>query len=409
MRRALAWTSAFAVGLVLLGAVASLPARAQDKKPILIGCTCPIQLEVGRDSVDAIQMAIDEINAKGGVLGRKLQKVVADETMDPQQGVAAINKLTADSHVDVLIGGYNSGVTLAQEPHIAEAKTIYLGVGSASPSITNFVKKDYNRYKYVFRTNPLNSARQAEQMASFVTGKLKGLGYTKIAIIGENAKWVQDMVPGLKAAAVKGGVDVPMMELFDPEMSDFSPLFARVKGTGVQYMLVILSHANSDVFVKQWYDAKFPIPIGGIDVKGQDPDFFTRIGGKAISETVTLALPPVALTAKTMPFLNAFNKLYKRAPVYTAPGAYDSVYIYAEAVTRAKTTDPEKVIPELEKTHFLGTQGTYSFDDQHDVKPGKDGINLLFVQWQQDGKRVIVWPEHVSNGKMILPPWMEKK
>jgi branched-chain amino acid transport system substrate-binding protein len=400
--------AAVAAGLCLLWLHA--PTAAQDGKPILIGVDSPIQLEVGRDTVDAVQMAIDEINAKGGVLGRKLAKVVADETMDPQQGVSAINKLTADHHVDVLIGGYSSGVTLAQVPHIAEAKTIYLGIGSASPSITAYVKRDYKRYKYIFRVNPMNSARQAEQLGEFVTGKLKGdMGYKKIAIIGENAKWVQDLAPVLKAAAVKGGVEVPMMELFDPEMSDFSPLFAKVKSTGVQYMLIILSHANSDVFVKQWYDAKLAIPIGGIDVKGQDPDFFTRIGGKAISETMTLPLVPVPITPKTIPFWEGFNKQFKRAPVYTAPGGYDALYIYAEAVTRAKSTDPEKVIPELEKTSYLGTQGTYAFDDTHDVKPGKGFLNLLFVQWQDGGKRAIVWPKDVANGKMILPPWMEKK
>jgi branched-chain amino acid transport system substrate-binding protein len=175
-------------------------------------------------------------------------------------------------------------------------------------------------------------------------------------------------------------------------------------------MLIILSHANSDVFVKQWYDAKLPIPIGGIDVKGQDPDFFTRVGGKAISETVTLPFTPVApLTPKTLPFWEKFNKTYNRAPVYTAPGAYDAVYIYTEAVARAKSTDPEKVIPELEKTKYLGTQGIYEFDEVHDVKPGPGHLNLLFVQWQDDGKRVLIWPKELAKGKMMMPPWMEKK
>ena len=173
--------------LALAGGVSV--ALAEDK-PIVIGITSPIQLQVGRDTVDATQLAIDEINAKGGVLGRKLSMVVADETMDPQQGVSAVKKLTSDAHVDVLIGGYNSGVTLAQEPHIADAKTIYLGVGAASPSITDFVKKKYDRFKYVFRVNPINAPRQADQLTGFIVGKVKGdLGFSTVAIVGENAKW----------------------------------------------------------------------------------------------------------------------------------------------------------------------------------------------------------------------------
>jgi branched-chain amino acid transport system substrate-binding protein len=398
------------LAMAALALVAGGAAARADEKPIVIGVTAPIQLQVGRDTVDATQLAIDEVNAKGGVLGRKLTMVVADETMDPQQGVSAVKKLTSDDHVDVLIGGYNSGVTLAQERHIADARTIYLGIGAASPSITDFVKKDYKKFKYIFRVNPINAVRQADQLAGFVTGKVKGdLGFTTIAIVGENAKWVQDLAPVLKSTVEKDGIKVAMLELFDPDMSDFSPLLSQVRDSGAQYLVVILSHASSDVFVKQWYDAKFPMPIGGIDVKGQDPDFFTRIGGKAISETVSLGLLAEPLTPKTMPFWNAFTAKFNRPPVYTAPGAYDALYLYAEAVERAKTTDPEAVVPELEKTKYQGTQGTYVFDDSHDVMPGPGLINLLYVQWQADGKRVILWPKELATGKMILPPWINQR
>lgn len=398
------------LAMAALALVAGATAARADEKPIVIGVTAPIQLQVGRDTVDATQLAIDEINAKGGVMGRKLAMVVADETMDPQQGVSAVKKLTSDDHVDVLIGGYNSGVTLAQERHIADARTIYLGIGAASPSITDFVKKDYKKFKYIFRVNPINAVRQADQLSGFVIGKVKDeLGFGTIAIVGENAKWVQDLAPVLKESVEKGGVKVAMLELFDPDMSDFSPLLSKVRDSGAQYLVVILSHASSDVFVKQWYDAKFPMPIGGIDVKGQDPDFFSRIGGKAISETVSLGLLAEPLTPKTVPFWNAFTAKFGRPPVYTAPGAYDALYLYAEAVERAKTTDPEKVVPELEKTKYLGTQGTYVFDDEHDVKPGPGFINLLYVQWQENGKRVIVWPKELANGKMILPPWINQR
>jgi branched-chain amino acid transport system substrate-binding protein len=397
--------------LALLAAMTLVGTSAAqaDDKPIKIGVDSPIQLQVGRDTVDSVQMAIDEINAKGGVLGRKLTMAVADETMDPQQGVAAINKLTADDQVDVLIGGYNSGVTLAQEPHIADAKTIWLGVGSASPAITNFVKTNYKRFKYMFRVGPLNAAVQGDAVADFMVGKIKGdYKVDKVAIVGENAKWVQDLTPILKTGLTKGGVNVSMENLFDPDMSDFTPVFAKVKESGAQYLVVILSHAASDVFVKQWYDAKMAIPIGGIDVKSQDSDFFTRVSGKAISETVELPIMPAALTAKTMPYLNAFDARFHRQPVYTGPNAYDAVYMYVEAATRAGSTDADKVIPELEKSKYLGTQGVYTFDDTHDVKTGAGLINELFVQWQDGGKRAIVWPKDLANGTMITPPWMNK-
>ncbi|MFM7800823.1 MAG: ABC transporter substrate-binding protein, partial [Limnohabitans sp.] len=122
-----------------------------QNKPLRIGVPTSVQLQVGRDTLTAVKMAVDEINKKGGVLGRKFEFVSADETENPETGISAIKKLTADEKVDVLIGGYTSGVTLAQLPHISAAKTIYLGVGAASPSITNKVKQDYDNYKYIFR------------------------------------------------------------------------------------------------------------------------------------------------------------------------------------------------------------------------------------------------------------------
>jgi len=144
--------------VVSLGALISSAPSSAQQDPIRIGIPTAIQLQVGRDTQNAAKMATDEINAKGGLLGRKLEIVVADETENPEQGIAAIKKLTADEKVDVMIGGYTSGVTLAQLPHISRAKTIYIGVGAASPAITQKVKADYDNYKYIFRAFPINAA-----------------------------------------------------------------------------------------------------------------------------------------------------------------------------------------------------------------------------------------------------------
>lgn len=411
MRHRLARSLAVAALLALAGAVSGPKATAQQSKPILIGVNTAIQVQVGRDAVDAVKMAIDEINAGGGVLGRELALVVADEgeaaAEGPKTGIAAVNKLTGEDHVNVLIGGYDSGVTLAELPHIARAETIFLGIGSASPAIQQKVKDDYDHYKYIFRVNPINSAKQADALLDFIKGKLAGeFGYKKISILGENAKWVQDMVPALKKGAEAAGFQVPIAEFFDVQTADFSPIFSKVKESGSQYLLVILSHAASDVFVKQWYDAKVPVPIGGIDVKSMDANFFKRVDGKAIGEVSANFVLRAPLTEKTVPWWDKFVKTYNRAPVYTAGGAYDAVYIYAEAVKRAGSEKTDDVIKALEKTDYVGVRGRVVFDDLHEVRDGPGYVNELFVQWQQDGNRVVIWPKELANGKMINPPWI---
>ena len=380
-----------------------------DGKPIRIGIPTALQVQVGRDTIDAAQLAIDEINAAGGVLGRKLEFVAADETETPEAGINAIKKLTNSDKVDVLIGGYTSGVTLAQLPHISAAKTLYLGVGAASPAITAKVKQDYENYKYIFRVNPLNSKWLATFLVDYLVNLVaKEQGFKKIAIVGESAKWVQDLVPVLKGGVRDSGVDVTLTELFDVNTSDFSPLFSKVRASGAQYLVVALSHASSDVFVKQWSDAQVPLPIGGIDVKSQDGDFFTRVGGKALSETTQIGFMRVPLSPVTVPFWDAFVKRFGRKPVYTAGGAYDAIKVYAASVTRAKTTQADAVIKELEKTDMPVTSGRLVFDENHDVKYGPGFVMPMMVQWQQNGERAVVWPKDKATGKFILPLWIKK-
>ncbi len=403
-------SSVAAVALVLAAGFSDR-AVAQQSKPIRIGVNTAIQIQVGRDAIDAVRMAVDEINDKGGLLGRKIEMIVADEgeaaSDGPKVGIAAVNKLTSEDHVDVLIGGYDSGVTLGELPHISRAKTIFLGIGSASPAIQQKVKDDYDRYKYIFRVNPINSAKQSQALISFITGKLKGeLGYKKISIIGENAKWVQDMVPDIKKGVEAAGMEVPIAEFFDVQTADFSPLFAKVKDAGSQYLLIIISHAASDVFVKQWYDAKVPVPIGGIDVKGMDANFYDRVGGKSLAEVSVNFVLRAPLTPVTVPWWDKFVSLYKRPPVYTAAGAYAATHLYAEAVQRAGSAETDAVIKELEKTDYVGPAGRVQFDPTHDVKDGPGFVNEIFVQWQAGGERVVVWPKELASGKMINPPWL---
>ena len=399
-----------ALGAGLAVAMAQAPVVMAQQGPIRIGVPTAIQLQVGRDTQEAVQMAIDEINAKGGVLGRKLEMVAADETEKPEAGINAIKKLTAEEKVDVLVGGYTSGVTLAQLPHISRAKTIYLGVGAASPSVTAKVKTDYDNYKYIFRVGPIHAGHQARQLTLFLSEFVGGeLGFKKVAIVGENAKWVQDLVPILKKGATAAGVDVRFTELFDTQTSDFSPLFSKVRDSGAQFLAVILSHASSDVFAKQWHDARFPMPYGGIDVKSMDGDFCERIGGKSVSEISANFAVRAPTTPKTVPFFDEFAKRTQRTPVYTAYGAYDAVHIYAEAVEKAKTTDTDPVIKALEKTSYVGVPGVIEFDDVHDVKTGGKYPNLLFAQWQENCKREVVFPKALRTAEPIMPPWVAKQ
>jgi branched-chain amino acid transport system substrate-binding protein len=384
---------------------------AGAQAPLLkVGAPGPLQLPVGQGILYGLQLAAGEINAAGGILGRKLTVVPEDEAENPEVGIAAIRKLIESDKVDALIGGQTSGVTLAQLPHISRAKVIYLGVGAASPLITEQVRKDYPNYKYIFRVSPVNSTYLGYALADFVDEFAKAeLKATKIAIIGENLVWVQGVLPAMeRRLAEKPGMQAVYKELFDVRTTDFSPIFAKVRAAGAQFIVPIMSHASSDVVVKAYASLKVPIPWGGIDVKGQEADACEKLGGASVGEVVLFGSPPlkVAVTPKTIPFLEKYSDRFKRAPVYTSFGAYDALYIYKAAVEKARAFDAEKVIPFLEKTDYVGASAHVVFDETHDLRYGPGYAVETMVQWQDGCKRALIWPKGLATGKYVPLAWM---
>ncbi len=233
--------SAFLVGAVCaaLGLAAPL-AMAQANKPIRIGVPTAMQLQVGRDTQDAIKMAIDDINAKGGVLGRKLEMVVADETENPETGISAIKKLTADEKVDVLIGGYTSGVTLAQLPHISAAKTIYLGVG-ARLALDPGQGQDRLRQLQIRLPRRAAARRPPGAPAHRLHLDLRQ-GRTRHQQ-DRHRRRERQVGAGPGAAAARRAPPTPAPTCARPnsstaQTSDFSPLFSKVKESGAQYLIV---------------------------------------------------------------------------------------------------------------------------------------------------------------------------
>jgi branched-chain amino acid transport system substrate-binding protein len=121
--------------------------------------------------------------------------------------------------------------------------------------------------------------------------------------------------------------------------------------------------------------------------------------------------PGVAVTPKTLPFVDAFTKKYGNTPSYCGYTAYDDVYIIADAIKRAASLDSDKLVAAMEATDTVGTIGRIQFlpkDDPHvhGLKTGAGFITGLMLQWQ-DGKQVNMWPAALANGKLEFPPFVK--
>ena len=137
-------------------------------------------------------------------------------------------------------------------------------------------------------------------------------------------------------------------------------------------------------------------------------------GGYSAAEGVpslAAATPDVAVTSKTKTFAAAFKAKFGTPPAYTGYTAYDEVYIIAEAIQRAGSTDPDKMVAEMEKTDFEGTIGKIQFygkneEFTHGIKFGPGSVTGLVFQWQ-DQKQIVVWPKAIAEGKLKFPNFVK--
>lgn len=373
---------------------------------IRIGSLGPVQLSVGIGIHNAMRMAVEEINAAGGIHGKKIELFIGDTEGKPEPGISALKKLVLNDKVDVLIGSYSTGVCLALQPYLAKYKVPFITTGAASKTLTDNVAKNYEKYKYFFRFM-INSNRQevlaVKFLKEFVHGKL---GYTKFAILSENAKWLHEYTPQLKKDLEAAGLEVVFYEMFDTDVKDFSPTFASIKAKGAQWIAELTSHAASVPLVKAWQDNQ-PAPMGLVDVKSMDSKFWEMTDGKALGHITYNFLVRAPLTDKTIPMWDKYVKKFGTKPVYTTGFTYDTAYMVAQVIGQKKSLKAEDIIKGLEDITYKGVMGNQiGFDKKtHDTL---EGIQLLFVQWQAGAKQEVIYPDSAKTAEYVPPVWWKK-
>jgi branched-chain amino acid transport system substrate-binding protein len=375
--------------------------------PVKIGIIGPMQIRPGIAIKQGAMMAADEINAKGGILGRKIELHYADTEFSPEKGITALNKLAVKDKVEVLIGGMTSGIVLAQMPYLSRYQLPFLGVAVASSTLTKLVKEDYDKNKYFFRVGILKDRLLAFDMVNFMANYVgKKYGIKKVAILLEKAKWTEGLDQAFTGLFGKFGMEVVMAEFFEIKTNDYSPIFSKVKKSGAQMTVEVHSHV-SEVFIKQYYDQKVPLPVGGIALAAQSSDFWERSGGKCVGEFTSNFIYRIPITPKTIPFWDGYVKRYKDDPLVTATGTYDAIYVYKDAVERAGSFKADILIPALEKTNYVAALGTIAFEADHDLKYGPDYVAINWAQWQAPGKVTILYPEDRATGTVQFPEWIK--
>jgi len=390
-------------------------------QPITFGILGPLTDVTGIDEKEGAELAVTEINAHGGVLGRPLQLVYedtqeADPTIPVSTGLAAMNRIVTVDHAQVIIGGERSDVVLAEEQQLPKYKVPFLDTGAADTSLGQQVIANYSLYKYFFMVSPVNSTALA-------TGLISYYGYfhyvepnlTKVYILAEDIAVWHALVPVLQAYLPALGFTIvnPQSggaDYFPYGSTDFTTQMSNVRSSGAQVICILAAGQDSVQLIQTWANLQVPAIPMGIDVASESPSFWGQTNGAAKYETIEVGIGDTGTPINTIGanFYQNYSKYYNTLPIYTADGAYESVYIAAQAIEKAGTTNGTALIPYIEKTNMTGPDGVITFDKSHNVIYNPDytkGAALSMVQWTAYNAYTPVWPPTVAK-PITLPPWM---
>ena len=399
-----------AFALVAVSALSTAPVLADDG-PIRIGVIAEAQAVAGSSIPSAAQLAADEINAAGGVDGRKIEIVSYDNHSSSAESVRAFQRAVNEDHVSAVIASYVSEVVLALEPWAARLKTPMITPGAASDVITANIAKDYEHNKYTFH-GYLTSGSLAKLVCD--SGKdvlVDGLKMRTAVIMSEDAAWTTPLDAGYEECLPKIGLKVLDHIRFSPDTTDFTPIFNKIEGEKPDVVITGLSHVGVQPTV-QWKSQQAPFPMFGIASQATNSTFWKDTNGDADGVLYQgVSGPGVAVTSKTLPFVDNFKKRFGNFPSYCGYTAYDDVYIIADAIKRAGSTDADKLVTAMEATDYVGTIGRVQFLPQgdphvHGLKTGPGLITGLFLQWQ-DGAQVNIWPADLAKGKVKFPDFVK--
>jgi branched-chain amino acid transport system substrate-binding protein len=402
----------------------STPGFCQNS--IIIGVPTSLTALEGKESLRAVEMAVDEINAKGGVqVGdtKRLLKIESIDLRDSSPGVPVteallgMEKLITEKKVNaIVVGPFRSEALLAGMDLLAKYKVPLLATIAMSPKSEEKVKQEPDKYKYCFRVC-LNS----QQLVGYLVKTLGFLntefGFKKLFVMNQDVLWAK--LTGeftSKVSTEKLGWETVGSETYPTGSSDFSAALSKARIRGAQVILPVFDMPQSGILLKQWKGMKVSALVCGFISPMAGPGAWKTFEGKIGGLLNTNFEIGSAIPTEKYPPAKKFYEAYlakfgtsMEAGHGPAP-SYDSVHILAEAIERAGSLDPDKIVDEIKKTDRQGVIGRIKFDDGNQVIYGDDPTLTAtgcISQWTEDGKRGIVFPKALAETKITLPEWIK--
>lgn len=338
-----------ALTLAAFGAIAADPIKIGS----VLSVTGPAAF-LGDPELKTLQMYVEDINKKGGVLGRPLQLVHYDDGSDASKANGFTKRLIEDDKVDVLVGGTTTGATMSAAPLVEKAGIPFISLAGAVVIVEP-------TKKWIFKT-PHTDRMAAEK----VFEDMKKRGISKVALLSETSGFGGSGKKETEGVASKYGITLVANETYGPKDTDMSPQLTKIKGTpGVEAVFIFGLGQGPAIATKNYKQLGINLPL--YHAHGVASEEFIKLAGPAAEG---VRLPAAALlVADKLPandpqkpvaqgYAKAFNEKWKTDVSTFGGHAYDGLMLAVDAIKRANSTDKAKVRDALEATKgYVGTGG----------------------------------------------------
>jgi branched-chain amino acid transport system substrate-binding protein len=345
-------------------------------------------------------ISMEEINAKGGIKGKKVTLEFEDSQGKPEVSRSIAEKLIDVKKQPVIFGEYSSACSKAVAALAEERKTPYLVVTGATDDITQ------QKYKYVFRMNPTN-AYYASGMMSFLKEVVKP---TTMAILYESTDFGTSGADEMVKQCEKIGIKVLVKEKYEKGAVDFKPILSKVKSERPDVIYMVSYVMDASLLMKQIKELRIDAKLFAGGAAGfAIPEFIqnAKDAGEYVI-TATLWSTQVAyLGAKE--FAEKYKKAFKAYPSYHGAEAYSALYIIKDVLTRAKSMTSDDIRVAMKGTNMETAFGPIKFED----KEGYTNQNFMDTLVLQviNGQFETIWPQKYASKKynFPIPRWRDRK
>jgi branched-chain amino acid transport system substrate-binding protein len=386
-------------GCLVACAVLATGVSVEAQAPIRIGASLSLTgtyAKLGKNQHEGYQLCLKDLNAKGGVLGRKVEFVVYDDQSMPATAVRLYEKLITEDKVDGVMGPYSSAVSEAAANVTEKYKKVMVAPLAATTSI---FKKDPRR-KYIF------------MVVSPAEGYLEGLvdvtarrGLKTIAVVNEDTLFPKAAAAGTIELAKKRGLQVVFQEAYPKGNTDFSALLTKLKAANPDVLAAATYFDDAVALTRQMRELNVNPKAFGVTVGGDIPEFYETLKQNAEYIYGATQWEPTLPYPGNPEFFASYKKEFGHEPSYHSAAGYAGCLIYAEAVKRAGSLDSDRVREQLLKLETRTMFGDYKVD--------QDGFQvahkMVTFQWQKE-KKVVIWPDDLAQGKPLFPtpPWNQR-